>query len=260
MSPRTHSFFRSRWRLRRQDISPFEEAAGLALDSSVFAAVPGNHDNWNGRGFKSSPAYNPKLYEGHFRQTPWTKAWVSPSGTIQLQLVGIDSNSGLKRPHNKLAQGAIDLTQLAPLSAPVATVGPSVAVVAKAVVCHHSLAYAAPRFSRASLELEAPSRVALLQAAAQHDFAAVLTGHTHDPLRHPFDVQVGLATRRVHELRSATTFQGPPVDGQQGFLLHRIHRSSRTAGYEWSTWRYVYANGAFIREDESTRWPPFTVP
>jgi len=155
-----HSFFRSEWRLRRYDISPIDQGAGLALSDNDYAAVPGNHDNWYGRGWPESPSYNPDLYPYHFRPTPWSKVWSSEHGTFRLHLCGIDSNSGL-HGSNRRARGAIDSAQLGAL-ANEPPHDPNVATV-KAIVVHHLLAYVAPRTKFHALELEPQSREALLQ-------------------------------------------------------------------------------------------------
>jgi hypothetical protein len=250
-----HSFFRSHWRLRREDVSPSQQAAGLSADESVLAAVPGNHDNWYGRGWAQSPSYNKHLYPNHFEPTPWNKIWPSQHGTLRLYLVGLDSNSGLPPGSNRLAKGAIDPTQLATLAAPPPPDPDPDVVTFKAIVMHHSPAYIAPRRKFHALELQNASREALLDAAAANGYAAVLTGHTHDPFHHPFHRTVGAAERVVHELRCASTFQAPPQDGRQGFILHRLHASS--GGYRWATIKYVSHENRFVREPDSARWQPF---
>lgn len=106
-------------------------------------------------------------------------------------------------------------------------------------------------------ELEEDSREALLQTAAAHGFTALLTGHTHDPCRHPFTVQLASSSPTVYELRCATTLQGPPQDGTQGFLLHRIRRSSG-GPCTWTTLKYSWLSSRFVRELHPS-WGPFVV-
>jgi hypothetical protein len=250
-----HSFFRSLWRLRRKDVSRFEQEAGLSLVDDEYAGVPGNHDNWYGRGWRESPSYNPNLYPFHFRETPWNKVWPSEKRTMRLFLCGIDSNSGLPDTTNRFAKGAIKDEQLKALQN-----GPHPdpnIVTIKAIVVHHSLAYVAPWRKMHALELEAESREALLDAAAANGFVAIMTGHTHDPHHEPFSRQVNGGTRVVHELRCASTFQVPPED-TRGFIVHRIYKDN--GGYVWSTLKYVWHDGRFISEPLSARWNPFPVP
>jgi len=98
----------------------------------------------------------------------------------------------------------------------------------------------------------------ILAAAAVYGYVAILTGHTHDPYHAAFSREVNGGTHVVHELRCASTFQAPPEEGKRGFVLHRLH--SAEGGYVWSTLKYAWHDGRFVREPESARWKSFPLP
>lgn len=273
-----HSFLRSLWRVRREaKICPLDESVGLQLPPEALAVVPGNHDQWDGHSFYSSPAYNPsRLYPEHFRELPWRKTWVSKHGLIHLDLYGLDSNSGLPTSSNRSARGAIDPSQLSWLKADLQNTRhthmlPGSKLV-KAIALHHSLEYTnTSAFSRfldetiswhPLLELDPTSRNDLRQIAADNDCAVILTGHTHDPCCHAVSVTSAKGHRLVHELRCASTLQGPPAgpnapaQKRQGFLLHRIDLKDEGAGAlcTWSTWSYVLDHAARFSRTEDPRW------
>ncbi|HEX8524176.1 MAG TPA: metallophosphoesterase [Tepidisphaeraceae bacterium] len=103
-----HSFFRCK---RPVDLDHPVYELGLGLGKTYqYLAIPGNHDHWNGLRFPARP-YNPGIFPSDFRTTPWSVTCSSTSGKFQLQLFGVDSNSGLHplagQPDAILARGKV---------------------------------------------------------------------------------------------------------------------------------------------------------
>ncbi|HYS04016.1 MAG TPA: metallophosphoesterase [Candidatus Dormibacteraeota bacterium] len=252
-----HSYVRSRWCLGRElpgivwaGKSPHLYLVGLGAESERVACIPGNHDHWDGRR-RPPPAYNPRVFPLQFRPCPWRKVWRSPGGTLELELYGVDSNSGLQNQLSNLrAKGRVSSQEMQQLEALVdesdRKAPPAGCIRVRAMVIHHSLSYVGSKLTHAT-ELDSQSRADLITFAWDHSIGAVLTGHTHD-----FDFQ--LFTRRdqslphaeVHELRSASTFQGPAAQGKNGFLVHRVVVDGSVA--LWSTWRYIWNGSRFVRK------------
>lgn len=238
-----HSFFRSRWRLRREDPSPVETEVGLGLSPANYANVPGNHDHWLGKSWFKSPGFNARLVPRHFRQSPWCKTWRSLHGGVCLELYGLDSNAAV-RGQNHLARGRIEATHLQALERKLkARSKPRDPLRVRAVVVHHSLAYTSGLFH--AKKLDPTSRDELRRICAENECVAILTGHTHDFYHHPAPVTLPTGQRTVHELRCATTLQGPPKSGKQGFLFHRIELEQGHC--QWVTWKYVWTSGGYVR-------------
>jgi hypothetical protein len=186
--------------------------------------------------------------------------WRSPSGALQLEIFGIDSNAGLRQqPVNRFALGRFedgDLRQLGDMLQ-AATLSPDVQRV-RAIITHHSLSYLS-RFPYwgplRKYEMESESREELLRLAARGHVAAILTGHIHEFAFPPFPKETASGTQWVvRELRSASALQGPARRDNPlpGFLAHRIWLSRQ--GVQWSVYRYMW-NGSFFSGQKDPSQP-----
>lgn len=241
-----HSFLRSRLRLRR---TPPGRSTGLALTDEQIAAVPGNHDHWDGKRLPRPIAYTKAIFPRYFRQTPWPKVWPSRSGGLELEIYGIDSNSGFEnkrtnfRAKGEFSNGELQILEQLLKDSDQRHTPHGVSRV-RALVTHHSLTYTGrvPYI----MALEDSSRDRLLEIAAQYKIGAILTGHTHGANFHKFTVRLphpSTATRDVWEMRAATTLQGPSRPNKQGFWCHLIRAS--TGGPFWTAWRFQWDGNAF---------------
>ena len=126
-----HTFMRERPRMSRQNGNRF----GLGVDDDHLGVVPGNHDQWQGRGGYGNfalgvPSINPALIGVQFRQTPWHKRWTSADGSVSVDLFGIDSSSDFRAgQRNYFQRGTISSQELADLDSKLSKipVDPSVA-------------------------------------------------------------------------------------------------------------------------------------
>ena len=242
-----HALLRSRARIKREGLGTH---AGFSIPDQQIAAVPGNHDHFNGLQFLSRPrAFTPSIYGTHFRRTPWVKEWTSLSGRLTLELHGIDSNSGLAPKRTNLrAKGAFSTKELELLEENLKksdsrSAAPGTYRV-RALVTHHSLMYAGYGAVFGAVALDDVSRENLLQIAAKYNFAVIMTGHTHDANCHPHPVTAPDGKiSEVCEIRSATTFQGPARPNKQGFWCHLIWLSDD--GPRWYAWRFHWAANRF---------------
>jgi hypothetical protein len=234
-----HSFLRSFWREVR---SPENQLAGMDVRDSLndsaprLAAVSGNHDQWKGKSYRNNVGYNPNLKGTHFRATYWRRAW--QSGELELELYGLDSNAGLSTTFSLNQRGQLDLSKNGEVDQLEAYLGKNQSPIlpdgiryqVRALVLHHSLA---------SSGLRRDSRDRLLALAETYHIAAILTGHTHDFLANPMDTMPN-KQRKVYELRSASTMQGPENRSRPspGFLAHRIFVDGNRV--RWKAWRYKW--------------------
>ena len=224
---------------------------GFALPRDRTHTIPGNHDHW--RRAKYQTGYSRGLAPAWFDSTPWRRVIPSPDGTIQLELYGIDSNSGLEDPkkpqkRNLFAAGEVSSAEIARLrqllkDADAARVtGPSVV---RALVCHHAFTG-----SHTTHGLRQTSLQTLLQLALDFGLRVVLTGHTHTFEVHDWPYTVSTGSTVLKELRCGTTLQGSKAkNGLQGFLVHRIRRVPGTSDCEWTAWRYQ-TGGKVYQVDE----------
>jgi len=252
-----HAFIRSEVSISRLP-APYG-VMGLDVAADRLGMVPGNHDHWAGNRSAVRP-HNASLFEEHFRATPWVKSWPSHAGDFELDLFGVDTDSGwdpqlssVSRRYQGglLARGRISDDEFAALERQLATSSSKATPTVRAVVCHHSLSYRGGRLN--TLELETASRDRLLDLAGKYRVAAILTGHTHDS-------HYELEQRRdatgafwaVRELRCASTVGWPEVSSDEaGFLFHRLTRTGGT--WTWTVWRFGWdgtgyacsANGAW---------------
>ncbi len=242
-----HSLLRSQLRIKREGLGRY---AGLSLLNDQIAAVPGNHDHFNGLRFLRRPrAYTPSILPTHFRRTPWVKQWLSSSGNVTLEIHGIDSNSGLApKRTNFRAKGSFSTTELEDLKANLERsknrkTEPGIIRV-RALVTHHSLMYAGFGAVVGAVELDDVSRDALLQIATKYKIGVIMTGHTHDSDFHPHPVvDPDGIMNEVWEIRSATTFQGPAQPNKQGFWCDVVWLSD--VGPRWYGWRFNWAASRF---------------
>jgi 3',5'-cyclic AMP phosphodiesterase CpdA len=238
-----HSYLRSRPRLRRLKVGGF---MGLGMSDEDLLTVPGNHDHWGGnRLWPMVPAYSAAIFPSHFRDTPFLKRWTSADGSVELELYGVDSNSGLaNQAHNVAARGEISSRELRELERRLAASSQQRRSqrVVRAIVCHHSLLYTGGKAG--TRDLDPQSRKTLLELAGKYGVSAILTGHTHD--LHWAGIRTMDANQRVRdvvEYRSGATL--PFKQKQNGFWLHKIDRTS--SGCFWFAWRYAWNGVRFVR-------------
>lgn len=125
------------------------DSTGLNLQSSSITMVPGNHDHWYGRWiYPFQRGYSPKLFPSFFCTTPWHKPILSTHEGFQLDLIGVDSSSGLKKNRLNLNPGAggrisndefINLEQLLSQLQTTSPISTGVKHQIRSIVCHHSL-------------------------------------------------------------------------------------------------------------------------
>lgn len=242
-----HSLLRSRVRIKRAGPAR-SQYAGFSLLDDQMAAVPGNHDHWNGLFLGRPRAYTASIFPIHFRRTPWVKEWVSGSRKLILEIYGIDSNSGLDAKRTNLrAKGSISKAEIQGLVADLErstkrkTERGSVRV--RVLVTHHSLMYAGGPLG--FKELDDTSRDALLEITTKYKIGVIMTGHTHDSGFHDYAVTEPDGTvHQVSEIRSATTFQGPAEANKQGFWCDVVWLSDD--GPRWYGWRFHWADTKFV--------------
>lgn len=249
-----HTYLQAEWLRKRL---PPSSNLGLGLKPARHKTVPGNHDHWDGTRFPAR-SFSPRAIRPHFRKTPWRATWLNPSSTIELELFGIDSNSGLTA-RNAMGHGNIspqELNELRRLLAQSPPVDPGVVRV-RAIMLHHSLAYRQGRLLpqvMSPLVLSAASVDQLIDIATANGVSAFLTGHTHDAYHETFSRMVGGVSREVHELRCPTTLQGPARPGGAGFLLHQIALDPGGRP-TWAAWMHGWSGTEFLRLPVSNPTP-----
>ena len=246
-----HSFFRSHYRLRREELTSdrmgFDVRGGSAADQFPLRLVPGNHDHWWGSSWMWGN--NPNIRGSHFRDTPWLLAW--RAGALELEVAGLDSCAGIDpKKRNKRQIGKLDLSNDGEVKrlkqalkvSDAKGLPDGVHARVRTIVVHHSLAYSGGLTGK--LELENASKQVLLELAEEFRIAAFLTGHTHDFFFDPPFDTLPKGSAKVYELRSASTLQGPhtrKTPEPPGFWAHKIWLDGGQA--KWTSWRY-YWNGA----------------
>jgi 3',5'-cyclic AMP phosphodiesterase CpdA len=233
-----HTYLRSHWRRKMRGS---HAKVGLELAENLVETIPGNHDHWDGRRLPGQ-AYRPRAVAAHFKRTPYRAIWTDVSRQIELEIFGIDSNSGLTTPIS-LGQGSIAANELIELDKLLArNPKPAVGVTrVRVIMLHHSLTYRGGRlFPRviSPLVLDRQSVSQLTALSLTHGVRVLLTGHTHDAGH--FDLR--LPPNSLRELRCPTTLQGPAVKLGAGFFVHQIEKGSATY---WETWHYVWDGSEF---------------
>jgi 3',5'-cyclic AMP phosphodiesterase CpdA len=248
-----------RWQWAR---GPLPRWIGLGLSPDTVLTVPGNHDHW--RHSTHQTGFTRGLSPDWFEVTPWRRRLESRGASIQLDLFGVDSNSGLedelKKPgkRNLFAEGKIsdhELTELEAALQESAADNDRQALI-RIIVCHHAFSNKGGLFAARPLVDE--SRRVLVALAAKYGVSVVLTGHTHSFHEEDWPLGSG-STRFLKELRCATTLQGTkdPV-GLQGFWVHQITRASGSPNCEWTAWKYQCGAKSF--ELDSKKPVKFDVP
>lgn len=251
-----HTFIHSQWVL-----STFPATrAGLAAPCENVAAVPGNHDHWGGVNrnlfHRRPPAFLDDTVEGNFEQTPWCKTFASAEGTFALELLGIDSNAGLRGKQTNLrASGKLSPRELDRARSLLRTSDAAHKKLRiRAIVSHHGLSseleennyrqHFVPEWHNAQ-QLDGESREELLRLAADCRLSALLTGHMHSPLVWPHAVPRKQGAQELWEFRSSTAVQGPPADYVQGFFVHQLVRAADADSITWNIWRYDWFGQRF---------------
>ena len=239
-----HAFLRSEVSISRLP-APYG-VMGLNVSGDRLGVIPGNHDHWAGNRSALCP-YNGNLFDEQFRFTPWVKPWSSYQGDFEVDVFGVDTDSGWnpnppgiarRFQGGVLAQGRISDPEFAALEKQLATSSSKSTPTVRTIVCHHSLSYRGGRLG--TLELETASRDTLLDLAGKYRVAAILTGHTHDS--HYESAQ--RANWMVTELRCGSTVGWPEVATDKAdFLFHCITRADRK--WTWTVWRFGWVGGGY---------------
>jgi 3',5'-cyclic AMP phosphodiesterase CpdA len=250
-----HTFLRSRWCYQRNRTA----LVGIAGTPDRTASIPGNHDHMRGQ-WPLVAAYNPEIFGRDFRPTVWKKPpWRNSQGSFQVEVYGIDSNSGLSgtniRARGKIADGEFEELEKQLIKSQEEADRHTIRV----MLVHHSLAYTGNAFEQGVQVtlLEQNSRDRLIKIARSHSVTAILTGHTHDF----FHGNLGTEAEPVWELRSAATLQGPAVlrttssHSPQGFWVHQI--GLLNGQIHWSGWRFQWNGSGFypMRADPCVHFP-----
>jgi 3',5'-cyclic AMP phosphodiesterase CpdA len=211
--------------------------AGLSLSHQVAHTVPGNHDHWGGlTGVANAGGAWPRGYglpsPAQFRITPWRETWTSPDGSLELDLFGADTSSGITgrnvRALGKLSQSESDkLEELLDDSGP----GPGVAKRVRALMVHHS-----PSHAGLSNVLDPTSASRLVDLCQKHGVSAILCGDVHT-----FKTAALSGNPPLYELRSPTSMQGPAYRADAGFLLHRVSLMPG-GGARWQAYLHRWAS------------------
>jgi len=133
---------------------------GLNVAGDRLGVVPGNHDHWAGNRSAVRP-YNGNLFDEQFRRTPWMKPWSSHQGDFELDVFGVDTDSGWdpqlsnftrRYQGGVLARGRISDPEFVALENKLATSSFKSTPTIRAIVCHHSVSYRGGRSN--TLELD----------------------------------------------------------------------------------------------------------
>lgn len=220
-------------------------------------SVPGNHDHWRKEKWPP-PAFSFEIAPAWFENTPWMRPLVGGGSRLVLELYGVDSNSGLRGRTfnmNPFAEGAISLDELSELERKLQnSIGQDLSkgqILIRAIVCHHAFSGKGGLF--AAKPLDDGSRNELVRLALKYNVSVILTGHVHT--FHEEDWPKGdKVTRKVKELRCATSLQGPARAGVQGFWAHSITLSETdsTLDCRWSASKYQWGGGFFDLDSAGT--------
>lgn len=222
--------------------------------------TPGNHDHWNGIDrWPRVPAYNSNIFTRDFPATPWVQRFPSTQEPFDLEIFGVDSNSGLRhRKTNPTAKGDISWIEFCKLerllkSSVHAAQNRNGKRIVRAIASHHSFTRGSWWNPFDAYPLSRSSRTKLLEIAAKYDVTAILTGHTHwfNMKRYfkrvrRWNEQVE-TWRPVYEMRSPTTIQaGRKIDLRNGFLAHEISLEADTGIVTWNPTLYLYRTDQFV--------------
>jgi len=238
----------------------------LGIPRRRYVEVPGNHDHFDGwdeqsiwrSGTKNPPpAWNPQIFGANVTRTVWDnlpQPWTSAYGSIQLELFGVDSNSGLAgQTANRRAAGEIAPAEFAQLEDALRTSNRRPAsrgvTVVRAIICHHAFTKKPQSGILKASPLTAGSVQQLREIAAKYRVPAILTGHTHAVNFQREDVPVARCGEKtvtlcpVYEIRCPTTLQGIADALVHGFWVHHLFRPSPKAELIWRPRLYLLAAG-----------------
>jgi predicted phosphodiesterase len=226
-----------RWRWKRAP----PRWIGFGWPEKKLIIVPGNHDHW--RWIRRPTAYTPGLSAMFFDlPTPWRRVLLSEGARIKLELLGVDSNSGLEGSpgsRNLRAGGSISDSEIGDLRDELQRSEREVLqdgqVRVRALVCHHAFS---SKGIFAARPLADASRRQLETLAEKYRMPVVMTGHTH--AFHEEDWRCGTTGWNLKELRCATTLQGPAKIGIQGFWVHQIVYDESSRKCSWRAWKYQF--------------------
>lgn len=240
--------------------------------------VPGNHDHWGGTYSLPPPAHDPSIFPDMFLQTPWPDTLRSLDGKLELDLFGIDSNSGLAgtvsnanyRAGGQLSPAELDnntgLEKLLMDSKTRETALKKKGVhQARAIICHHSFNnkgqwqptpsiwakvkaagqrawkwFMSYLIGQCPDPLDQQSVSDLLNLTWQYGVKVVMTGHTHYFWEEKHSSQT-TPPSTTWELRSSTSLQGPAQDAVQGFFVHEIRLDGNPPAPVWHYLKYQYS-------------------
>ena len=183
-------------------LTAISQPFGLDLEKMTghrAVVIPGNHDHWAGElptPWWKQETYQPGAFSGEFGTVPWDvpKRLSSSGGGIVLELLGLDSNSGLSwGATNSQAGGEVSQEHLLRLTG-FAKAPPdgttldrlpdgSLPVVVRWLLIHHDFGHRSfASFFSGEFQpkpLRSDSREAVLLKLRTHSIAMVLTGHQH---------------------------------------------------------------------------------
>lgn len=250
-----HTYIQGRW----ETSCPANQVVGLNFDLTTnpppLLKIPGNHDQWDGKGWRRGRGFNPRNAGIHFADTPWIKYW--QTSDFLIQIIGIDSCSGLSSKWgNASSSGSFDLSptgELEQLKQLLSTPSPKTDLpVFRVLVVHHSLA--------CQSSLDKLSRDELLDMARQYQIGVFLTGHTHDAFVWQLDDPGSNGSKlNSWEFRSASTLQGPhdrSWHSPPGFLVHKLELEEHNgvSQLRWTCHRFAWdAAQHFFRCDPTDK-------
>jgi hypothetical protein len=250
------SYLYNLWQFR---LSGPGASTGLRLPPDQFASVPGNHDHW-GRRWLPARTFNRTIVGNYFPRTVSSWNWQSTQTGIRLDVFGVDSNSGYSGSplsiSGTLAAGRISDAEFKELENSLQESRnfglKSRTRCVRAILVHHSIAHRGhvSLGSVVTQELEQTSRDRLLSLAWRYEVAAILTGHVHDFIPHPWTTGSASSQRTVYELRCPTTLQGPGTNTDAGFLAHQVYLDQHGSTiWKWMLYRWQATRFIKCKED-----------
>ena len=233
------------------DLSPPNQIlTGLRL-GEIELIIPGNHDHWGG--FWQPVGGKPSNYQNVLgKSTPRVHQPIRLGNGRDVVFIGIDSDADIHpdSAERGLALGHFVSNLMDPRARPAR--GRSGAEI-RMMLIHHSW-----NQSGTTLKMDPRSKQALGQFLFTNDVKAILTGHSHAPLLHPFTVATSNGSVDVQELRAGTTTQHDHVPlnwlnllgqvpkrnwPQNSLLLHRVFEQGDATVWEVAVYVRSLQNG-----------------
>lgn len=176
------------------------------IESGNYIAIPGNHDQWDGRPYWFAPvAFHPFPFRRWFPQdNARPMVMQSPDRTLVVEVYSVDSNSGhIGKVFRPAQGGSISRHEFARLRRSFdrsSTRKEQKRV--RVILCHHGF----DSLQKTPGPLDASSRETLIELAAEKEVAVILTGHTHYADWKKYASKDGTD---VWEIRASTPLQAP---------------------------------------------------